>query len=84
MKCKKTGVFIREKYFSSDLRSTLLGLVVLDGLYKLTFRRFDYAQLINHLMAQWVDMEALENENHAYLLRCFTLWVRSDKSVVSN
>ena len=35
-------------------------------------------------MAQWVDMEALENKNHASLACFFTLWVRSDKSVVSN
>ena len=35
-------------------------------------------------MAQWVDMEASENKNHASLLCFSTLWVRFDKSVVSN
>ena len=35
-------------------------------------------------MAQWVDMKALENENHASLLRFFTHWMRFDKSVVPN
>ena len=48
-------------------------------------KKLDNLNLINisHLMAQWVDMEALENKNNASLM-FLTLWVRSDKSVISN
>ena len=46
---------------------------------------FFFIRFLTLLMAQWVDMEALENKNHASL-SCFffTLWVKLDKSVVSN
>ena len=35
-------------------------------------------------MAQWVDMEGLEVKNHASLPCFFTIWVKFNKSVVSN
>ena len=38
---------------------------------------------LNHLMAQWVDMEALKTKNHSSLSCFLTLWAQFDKWVVS-
>ena len=35
------------------------------------------------LMAQWVDMEALENKNHASILCFFTIWIWQMSSLES-